>query len=192
MVAHIIMVSHALVCYPNFNTSKIEAFRKKYDPHYNLIKPHITLIFPIDNTSLSRNSLLEHIKSVINNWGSFNIELGGLTKSWDHWLFLLVKEGKKEIIELHEDLYQGILLPYFRNDLEYIPHITIGRFIKKTLQNSPQSTEGILFDEISYNIALEEAQALNLIYQTEVKVVHLIQINEEFTQTKNLKEFNLK
>jgi len=191
MQIHLIMVFHALACFPTIDTTKIEAFRKKYDPHYNLIKPHITLIFPIDNTSISRKSLSEHIKSVVNNWESFNIELSGLKISWDHWLFLLVKEGKKEIIELHDELYQGILSPHLRSDLEYIPHISIGRFIKKTLQNSSEISEGVVFDEIRYNLALEETKRLNLIYQTEVKTVQLIQINEEFTQTKNYKEYNL-
>jgi 2'-5' RNA ligase len=186
------MVFHALTCFLTIDTTKIEAFRRKYDPHYNLIKPHITLIFPIDNTLISRLSLSEYVKSVINNWKSFNIELGGFKKSWDHWLFLLVQKGKKEIIELHDELYQGILLPHLKNNLEYIPHITIGRFIKIFLQNSPEISERVVFDESRYNLALEEAKNLNFLYQTEVKTVQLIQINEQFTQTKKLKEFNLK
>ncbi|MBY9004862.1 MAG: 2'-5' RNA ligase family protein [Candidatus Lokiarchaeota archaeon] len=173
------------------NSTKLETFRKKYDPHYTLIKSHITLIFPINDTLISRKSLSDHIKSIVNNWKPFNIELRGFTKSWDHWLFLMVKNGNKEMIQLHDELYQGILSPYLRNDLEYIPHISLGHFIKKSSQNNQRTSSDDLFDESLYKLALEEAENLNFIYQTKIKTVQLVQINEEFTQTTNLMEFLL-
>ncbi|MFX1572676.1 MAG: 2'-5' RNA ligase family protein [Promethearchaeota archaeon] len=185
------MVFHALVCIPNINTTKIEALRKKYDPHYNLIKPHITLIFPINNISISRKSLSKHVRSIVNNWKPFDIELGGFTKSWDHWLFLLIKKGNKEMIQLHNELYKGIFSPYLRNDIEYIPHISLGHFIKENYQNSQKTSNNDVFDESKYKLALEEAECLNLIYLTKVKTIQLIQINENFTQTINLLEFFL-
>ena len=185
------MVFYASACFPMINTTKLETFRKKYDPHYTLIKPHITLIFPIYDALISRKSLSDHIKSIVNNWKPFNIELGGFTKSWDHWLFLIVKNGNKEMIQLHDELYQGILSPYLRNEFEYIPHISLGHFIKKNSQNNQRTTNDDIFDESLNKLALEEAESLNFTYQTEIKSVQLVQINENFTQTINLMEFLL-
>jgi len=168
------MVFYALVCFPNINTIKIEAFRKKYDPHYKLIKPHITLIFPIHDQLISKKSLSKHIRSVLNHWKSFEIELQGFTKSWDHWLFLLLKKGNKEMIQLHDELYKGILTPHLRDDIEYIPHISLGHFTKKSIQENQKGPNKVVFDEIKYKLAIKEAQNLNLIYYIKPEKLHLV------------------
>ncbi len=186
------MTFHALVVFPNINISKIQPFRKKYDPHYNLINPHITLIFPIENTKILCKNLSNHIKSITDTFRCFDIELRGFTKSFDHWLFLLVKKGNKELIHLHDEFYKGILKPYLRNDLEYIPHISIGHFIKKLHHNSEKTSKNDLFNETKYKIALKEAEKLNLIYKSKVDTLQLIEIDDDFTQALNLMEFRLK
>ena len=185
------MVLYALVIFPNINTTKIEVFRELYDPNFNLIKPHLTLIFPIDSISISEKSLSKHVRSVLNNWKVFDIELNGFKKSLDHWLFLLVKEGIEKIKQLHDELYEGILSSFLRSDLKYIPHISLGCFKKKNDQSSQKSLDNYIFDEPKYNLALKKAEELNLIYRTEVKTIQLIQIKENFTQSSNLREFPL-
>jgi hypothetical protein len=40
-------MAYAVVAYPDLeDESKIQEFRKKHDPYFQLIKPHITLVFP--------------------------------------------------------------------------------------------------------------------------------------------------
>ena len=74
------MVYYALVHYPKINTEKIEAFRKKHDPTYNLIRAHLTILFPIPE-KISKHSLSEHIHEVLTNWKPFKIEIEEFTKS---------------------------------------------------------------------------------------------------------------
>lgn len=38
-----------------------------------------------------------------------------------------VERGKEKIEELHDRLYTGHLLQFFRTDIPYIPHVTVGR-----------------------------------------------------------------
>ena len=38
-----------------------------------------------------------------------------------------VERGKEKIEELHDKLYTGPLLQFFRTDIPYIPHVTVGR-----------------------------------------------------------------
>ena len=185
------MVFHALVCFPNIQITKINEFRKKYDPHYDLVKPHITLIFPLEQSKISQNSLSEHIKSITTTWKPFTMELRGLHKSFDHWLFLLVGKGKQKLIQLHDELYTGILAPFLKKDLEYIPHITIGRFIKKSDELNQEGTNNNEFDEARYKVGLRKAENLQFNFLTEVNSFHLIQVNDAFTQSKILKEFPL-
>jgi len=184
------MVYHALVHYPEIKTEKIEAFRKKYDPTYNLIRAHITILFPIP-PKISKKSLSEHIQEALTNWEPFKIEIEGFTKSWDHWLFLILREGNENIINLHDDLYMGILIPFLRKDIEYIPHVGLGQFIKESEKYSLKNPTDVIFDENKYKVALAEARSLNLSYETTVDKLVLVEISDEFTSTRNLEEFLL-
>jgi len=184
------MVYHALVHYPEIKTEKIEVFRKKYDPTFELIRAHLTILFPIPQ-KISKQTLSEHIHEVLTNWKPFEIEIEGFTKSWDHWLFLILKKGCEKIIKLHDDLYIGILAPFLRSDIEFIPHIGLGQFIKESEVYSLKSPTNVALDEKKYDSALKEAKNLNLSYKSKADKLVLVEINDKFTLTKNIKEFDL-
>lgn len=42
-------------------------------------------------------------------------------------MFLEVDRGRKQIEELHDRLYTGPLLQFLKEDIPYIPHVTVGR-----------------------------------------------------------------
>jgi hypothetical protein len=128
---------YMLLYYPRFDSEaekNIEAFREKYDPFVGSLKPHIPFIFPVPCNKVEETKLTEHIETVLRNWKPFPIQIRGFTKSWDHWLLLLLKKGNENAIALHDELYTGILSPYLRKDIEYIPHIGMGLFVKKTAE----------------------------------------------------------
>ncbi len=50
-----------LVAYVKSELDKIDGFRKKYDTQFNLIRPHVTIVFPISAKSISEDLLLEHV-----------------------------------------------------------------------------------------------------------------------------------
>jgi hypothetical protein len=110
---------YALVYYPEFDRKteeNIEAFRRKYDPFVDSWKPHVPFIFPVPCSEVQEEKVTEHVETVLRNWKPFPIQTGGFTKSWDHWLLLLLKKGNEEAIALHHELYAGILSPYLRRD----------------------------------------------------------------------------
>lgn len=122
-------MNYAVVNFPTVSLSNINVIRERYDPTWNIIQPHITLVFPF--STLSEHQVIEHLDLVIRTEKAFQIHLNGLTNSFDDYLFLLVKEGKQEVIKLRDKLYSGILTPYLRNDLPFIPHLTLGYFRSK-------------------------------------------------------------
>lgn len=136
------MEFYALVYFPKMHSSKIDAFRKKYDPKWNVIPPHITLVFPFSD--VPENLILEHVKKVTQEARPFPIHLRGLQKVENELIFLLVKDGRDEIIHIHDQLYSRIFASL---EQEYVfePHITIGEV---------SSTE---IDKV-----LEEAEALDI------------------------------
>jgi 2'-5' RNA ligase len=156
---------YALVYYPKFDRKteeNIKAFRRKYDPFVDSWKPHIPFIFPVPCSEVEEEKLTEHVETVLRNWKSFPIRIGGFRKSWDHWLFLVLKEGNEEAIALHDELYTGILSSYLRSDIEYIPHIGIGLFVRKDAGYNVSDPRKVDCDVKLYSQALKEAKSLKI------------------------------
>jgi len=156
---------YSLVHYPKFERKteeNIEAFRRKYDAFVDCWKPHIPFIFPVPSNEIEEGKFREHVETVLKKWKPFPIQIGGFTKSWDHWLFLLLKKGNEKAIALHDELYTGILSPYLRRDIEYIPHIGIGLFVKKDAGYNALDPRIVDFDAKLYSQALKEAKSLKM------------------------------
>lgn len=77
-------------------------------------------------------------------------------------MFLLLKEGNDKAIALHDELYTDILSPYLRRDIEYIPHIGIGLFVRKGAGYNVLNPKKVDFDAKLYFQALEEAESLKI------------------------------
>jgi 2'-5' RNA ligase len=166
---------YALVHYPNVDAQQINLFRKKYDPQIDLIEPHITLMFPVP-ASIGKDNLVSHLRSVLSGRQPFPIHLQGFQKSWDGYLFLMVQEGNTDIINLHSEIYTGVLADYRKEDIPYVPHLTLGVFAKNVNE---------------YAEALEEAKRLDLDYRGMLDKAHLVQVNDERTQIVWDREFSL-
>ena len=154
-----------VVYYPTFdwNTEeKIRTFRGKYDPFACCLRPHITFIFPVACSEVEEAKLAEHVEKVSRNWKPFPIRIGGFRKSWDHWLLLLLKKGNEEALALHDELYSGILSPYLRKDIKYVPHISIGLFVRKGAEYDALDPKKADFDAKLYSQALGEAKSLKI------------------------------
>jgi len=118
---------YSLVHFPNIETERINQIRSKYDPQFELIQPHITVMFPV-NESIGEDQLIDHLHHVVRDQKSFPIQLQGLCRSPDNYLFLLVSEGKDAIVDLNAQIYTGVLSNLRKTDLPYVPHVTLGVF----------------------------------------------------------------
>src|SRR5690625_1524805 len=97
-----------IVIYPSENIqTEINNLRKRYDPEYPLIKPHITLKTRFD---IDKNSL----KILID-------ELIELTKDIQHFK---IKQND-ELEKIYNDLYKGIVPK--EKFTTFVPHITIAQ-----------------------------------------------------------------
>ncbi|MGH0484334.1 2'-5' RNA ligase family protein [Bacillus mycoides] len=110
----------------NMPIDEIESMREKHDPLFELISPHITIVFPFES-SISNDELELHILKVAKEVHPIEIEFANRISSKGEYLFLEVERGKEKIEELHDRLYTGPLLQFFRTDIPYIPHVTVGR-----------------------------------------------------------------
>lgn len=121
-------MKRSIILFPDFeNIDSIKEIRGKYDPLANFIAPHITLVFPFDNDA-STDELKQHFDIVLNCNKKFEVLLSSFTGDFrDGYLFLNIKTGNDDIIELHDKLYSGILERFLFRGVTYYPHLTVGK-----------------------------------------------------------------
>jgi 2'-5' RNA ligase len=181
---------NALVHFPNIDITHINLIRNKYDPTVQLIAPHITVLFPVPD-EVGEKDLIKHIEGVLKPWKPFPIRINGLYKSWDNWLFLTLKDGNAEVIRLHTQTYTGILQPYRRKDMDFVPHISLGLFVKDGISYDLIRPQELDFDERKYKVALHEARDLGLDYRCVLDKLQLVKLTNDFSRIEASREFLL-
>jgi len=177
-----------LANYPAIDFKKINFFRKKYDPTFELIEPHIGIMFPVSE-SIGKINLINHVEKILQPWQPFQIHIRGFVKSWDHWLFLTLEEGNSKVIQLYEEIYSGILSKFQRKDITFIPHIGLGFFAKDQTQYDYSDPQSLELDKENYEKALAEAKKMELDYRCTFDRLHLVKISENFSKFEIEKEF---
>ncbi len=93
-----------LVFLNNMSIDKIENIRQKHDPLFELIPPHITIVFPF-KSNISNGELKSHILNLSRGIGKIEIEFANRITSVGNYLFLEVERGKEQIAKVHDMLY---------------------------------------------------------------------------------------
>lgn len=100
--------------------------RKRYDPHYALIPPHITLKSAFEAPEEEIESIVNQLHSIAFQVQPFTLKVEKVSSfSPVNNVIYLKVEKKPELEALNEHLYNG----YFKQAREYtfVPHITIGQ-----------------------------------------------------------------
>jgi 2'-5' RNA ligase len=172
---------YALVFYPQLDSELREAIgriRRRYDPTADRSEPHITIVFPVPE-AVGEAELVSHIEDVLGDWRPFEVELGGFHKSRDHWLFLALATGEREVKDLHRLLYTGILDKYRRDDIDFVPHVGLGLFVKEGSKYNWDHPREADLDQGRYDEALQQAKTLPLGSSYIVERLHLVKIPDE-------------
>ena len=161
-------MKRAIVLFPMFNgLEDIQSMRQKFDPLANYIAPHITLVFPFES-ELSAQEIGDYVGRVIKGVKRFSVRLGGFTGDQpDGYLFLRVKHGNDEIIDLHDRLYSGMLQPFLYRKILYCPHVTVGRVI----------------DLPTFEDALAELDGISTVFECEISQVFVENIDSHEQST---------
>ena len=116
-----------ILIFPKFdNMNIIDGIRNKYDRLTNLVEPHITLAFPFKD-EISNNDLINKLSSLLKNYHPFDVTFKGVSLSDDNYILLNCIKVDKEILKLHDDIYEEIIHHHLRKSIQYIPHITLGQ-----------------------------------------------------------------
>ncbi|MGL4992317.1 MAG: 2'-5' RNA ligase family protein [Sarcina sp.] len=129
-------MKRCIMIVPKFKNGNIIAkIREKYDPTVKFVEPHVTLVFPFES-DISSEDIKEHTINAIKNAKPFELTLQGIgsDKSFGNYIFLKITKGTEILVDLHKNLYKGILekyYPHWPDDAPFTPHMTIGNFKTK-------------------------------------------------------------
>lgn len=120
----------AVVAYPTLDQRSLdwlEAIRRQHDPQASRIPAHFTLVFPIEE---SPGDLTKEIARVCLRYRPIPFVLRSAVATRDvvhggAHVFAVPDEGRDHITRLHDDLYAGVLRPHLRDDIAFVPHITL-------------------------------------------------------------------
>ncbi|PAV29343.1 hypothetical protein CIL05_12275 [Virgibacillus profundi] len=102
------------------------SYRKRYDPHYALIPPHITLKESFEADDETIDELVTELKHIANETEPFTINVNKVSTfaPVTNTIYLKV-EPIQEIIDLYEKLHSG-KFPDNR-EFSFVPHITVAQ-----------------------------------------------------------------
>lgn len=108
---------------------EINSYRKRYDPHYALIPPHITLKEAFEASDDKIEALITELKNIANETSPFTININKVSTfaPVTNTIYLKV-EPIQELIDLHDDMQTGNFPK--NNEHSFIPHITLAQKLK--------------------------------------------------------------
>jgi 2'-5' RNA ligase len=102
------------------------SYRKRYDPNYSLIPPHLTLKYAFEGSESDIKKMSEELDNIAKKYKPFPLHVYRVSSFYpvNNVIYLKV-EPTDELIGLQKDLHSG----YFESPSEFafVPHITIGQ-----------------------------------------------------------------
>lgn len=120
-------MKYGIVAFPSKELQDLaNGYRKRYDPHYALITPHMTIkgLFDVDDKEIE--DVAKAIKEVTNSHGPFELQVTKVSTfaPITNTIFFKATENEK-LLNLHNDLnfnFFGVEPSY-----QFVPHITIAQ-----------------------------------------------------------------
>lgn len=121
-----------VVAYPSISQAdyaRIQSVRKQHNSLYNIIEPHFTIVFSVQDIEADEfiEEIKERSKGIMTIPFCFRcavINKDSFSNNYD--AFLVPDEGHSAVVKLHDKLYAGKLARHHRLDVSYIPHLSIG------------------------------------------------------------------
>lgn len=131
-------MAYLVIAYPEMsseNFERIQSFRKYNDELlFKVVDPHFTVVFPVFD--VLEEEFIREVKSKSQNVSKFEFVIRCATINKDAFndyfhTFLVPDEGYSKFIKLHDKLYSEKLNSKLHLDIDFIPHIGVGKSFDK-------------------------------------------------------------
>lgn len=113
-----------------FPSKKIQdlanSYRKRYDPHYSLIPPHLTLKNAFTATDDEAKDIADQLRVIAKNYAPFQVKSTKYSSFHpvNNVIYMKV-EPTEELEGLHNDIHEKLEID--QSEYAFVPHITIGQ-----------------------------------------------------------------
>jgi 2'-5' RNA ligase len=140
------MEKRVIVAFPRIQSmhewAEILSVRDRFDPLARRIPAHITLVFPFES-AMSNLELETHLRELVAHSQPFSVVFRGITAHANEYLFLNVRRGNDEVMQLHDVLYSGALAMHHVRRHTFVPHVTVGRVRSEEVPEALVATAGV-------------------------------------------------
>jgi 2'-5' RNA ligase len=118
---------YGIVAFPQKHVQdKVNALRKRYDPHYSLIPPHITLKEKFELSDDKLEKAVQDLERIAKEVKAFQIKFHKISHfhPTSNTIYYAIENGEP-LVKLHNkinEVFESVEAPY-----KYIPHLTIGQ-----------------------------------------------------------------
>ncbi|WP_243292918.1 YjcG family protein [Bacillus sp. FJAT-47783] len=120
-------MKYGIVLFPSKKLQDIaNSYRKRYDPHYALVPPHLTLksVFEADENKI--HDITRELRNIAKQVNPFQLSVYKFSSfSPVNNVIYLKVEPTEELQTLHELMHKGVLEG--QPEYAFVPHITIGQ-----------------------------------------------------------------
>jgi 2'-5' RNA ligase len=137
------MEKRVVVAFPRIQSvhewAEILSVRDRLDPLARKIPAHITLVFPFES-AMSDLELETHLRELVAQSPRFSVVFQGITAYENEYLFLNMRRGNDEVMQLHDVLYSGALATHRVRRHTFVPHVTVGRVRSEAVPEALEAT----------------------------------------------------
>ncbi|MGV3463840.1 MAG: YjcG family protein [Heyndrickxia sp.] len=120
-------MKYGIVMFPSKKLQDLaNSYRKRYDPHYALIPPHLTLKAAFELSDGEMEEYSKKLKQIAKNHQAVRLSISKVSsfQPVNNTIYFKV-EPTSELQDLQKDLTET--LPDSETDYAFVPHITIGQ-----------------------------------------------------------------
>src|SRR5690606_32293840 len=146
---------------PKYIQDEANSYRKRYDPKYSLIPPHITLKEAFDMDEKEMDKLIPELKRIANVTNPFSIEIRKVSTFFPVTNTIYFKvEPNDELMNLQKQFHEG----KFENNMShpFVPHITIAQNLRDDEYSDVFGT--LKMNQFNFEATIDRFQ---LLYQLE-------------------------
>lgn len=120
-------MKYGVVIFPSKKLQDIvNSYRKRYDPNYSLIPPHITIKYPFDSTEENIHKVAKYLEEVSADMRPFLLRVLKVStfQPVNNVIYLKI-EPTSDLVALQQKLQNDLMGS--DSEFAFVPHITLGQ-----------------------------------------------------------------
>jgi 2'-5' RNA ligase len=161
--------SYALVVIPPADEMReVEVIRRRYDPQFQLVPAHITVVFPFPS-SLSVTQLGAEVGPALAARPAFVADLSGISVHGSY-VFVDVACRGDDLADLHQRLHEVLVDAAATRRHPYRPHMTVGRLPSEKRAKEVAASVSIRLDVTVGAVTICRMLATNVDQMTSIEL----------------------